>query len=78
MVSDSSFEETIRRQWQQKPTSRQLPDGQGFPTYSEAVKRRLTPHQFTRPLQLKKNPRQQTKWTNGSNISTTKNGGQKR
>ncbi|KAL9025911.1 MAG: hypothetical protein Q9196_005345, partial [Gyalolechia fulgens] len=64
MVSASSFEETIRRQWQHKPAFRQLPDGQGFPAYCEAVKRRLTPHHFTRPLQLKKNPRQQTKWTN--------------
>ncbi|KAL8725457.1 MAG: hypothetical protein Q9166_007351 [cf. Caloplaca sp. 2 TL-2023] len=64
MVSASSFEETERRLWQHKPTYRQLPDGQAFPAYSEAVKRRLTPHHFTRPLQLKKNPRQQTKWTN--------------
>ncbi|MCJ1424192.1 hypothetical protein MMC29_002079 [Sticta canariensis] len=64
MVSGPTFEETIRRQWQQKPASRQLPDGQGFPAYSEAVKRRLAPHHFTRSLQLKKNPRQQTKWTN--------------
>ncbi|KAI4183685.1 MAG: hypothetical protein LQ346_006262 [Caloplaca aetnensis] len=64
MVSASSFEETIRRQWQQKPASRQLPNGQGFSAYSEAVRRRLRSHHFTRPLQLKKNPHQQTKWTN--------------
>ncbi|KAL8750778.1 MAG: hypothetical protein Q9199_006849 [Rusavskia elegans] len=64
MVSDPDFEGTIRRQWQQKPAAQQLPDGQGFPAYSEAVKRRLTPHHFTRPLRLKKNPRQQTIWTN--------------
>ncbi|KAL8906415.1 MAG: hypothetical protein Q9207_002039 [Kuettlingeria erythrocarpa] len=64
MVSASSFEETIRRQWQQKPASRQLPNGQGFSAYSEAVRRRLRSHHFTRPLQLKKNPQQQTTWTN--------------
>ena len=64
MVSDSSFEETIRRQWQQKPVSRQLPDGQTFPAYREAAKRRLAPNHFTRPFQLKKNLRQQTDWTN--------------
>ncbi|KAF7507844.1 hypothetical protein GJ744_010008 [Endocarpon pusillum] len=43
MVSDPDFEGTIRRQWQQVPASRQLPDGQGFSAYSEAVKRRLAP-----------------------------------
>ncbi len=63
MVSAPSFEQTVRRQWQQKPASRQLPDGPAFPAYREAVKRRLAPHHFIRPLQLKENPRQQTKWT---------------
>lgn len=64
MVSNPSFEETLRRQWEWKPTSRQLPDGQAFPAYKEAVERRLTSYHFTRPLQLKMNPRQQTEWTN--------------
>lgn len=63
LASSSSFEETIRRQWQRKPTSRQLPDGQTFPAYREAIKRRLTPYHFTRPMQLKKDPRQQSEWT---------------
>lgn len=44
--------------------SRQLPWGQAFPAYREAVKRRLAPYNFTRPLQLRKDPRRQTKWTN--------------
>lgn len=64
MVSAPSFEETIRRQWQQKPASRQLPDSQAFPAYREAVERRLALYHFIRPLQLKENPRRQTKWTN--------------
>ena len=64
MVSSPSFEEATRRLWQHKPASRQLPDGQGFSAYIEMVKRRLNPYHFARPLQMKKNPRQQTKWTN--------------
>ncbi|KAF2452264.1 hypothetical protein BDY21DRAFT_425265 [Lineolata rhizophorae] len=62
-VSDSSFEETMRRQWQWKPELRLLSDDQGFPAYREAVKRRLAPHNFNRPLQLMKDPRKQTEWT---------------
>jgi hypothetical protein len=62
MVSAPSFKETIQRLWQHKLASRQLPEGQAFPAYREVVERRLAPHHFTRHLQLKKNPRQQTKW----------------
>ena len=57
------FEEIIRRQWQWKPELRLLSKGQGFPAYREAVKRRLAPHNFKRPLQLMKDPRKQTEWT---------------
>ncbi|KAF2241358.1 hypothetical protein BU26DRAFT_440732, partial [Trematosphaeria pertusa] len=64
MVSAPSFNETIRRQWQHMPTSKQLPDGQSFSAYKDAVQTRLTPHHFTRRLQLKKNPHQQDVWTN--------------
>ena len=64
MVSAPSFEETIRRQWQQMPPSRQLPDDQAFSAYRDAVKIRLMPHHFTRGLRLKKNPHRQDAWTN--------------
>ena len=65
-TSGSSFEATIRRQWQHKPAGRQfrVPDSQAFPPYRDAVKRRLARHNFARPLQLRKDPRRQTKWTN--------------
>ena len=66
MVSSSSFEETIRRQWQRNSISQQVivPDGQVFTAYRDAVKRRLARYDFARPLQLRKNPHQQTEWTN--------------
>lgn len=64
MISAPSFNETIQRQWQHMPASRQLPDGQPFSAYRDAVQTRLTPHHFTRRLQLKKNPHQQDMWTN--------------
>lgn len=63
MVSDSSFEETVLRLWQQKPELRLLSDDQEYSAYREAVKRRLAPHNFNRPLQLMKDPRKQTEWT---------------
>ena len=66
MTSSPSFEATMRRQWQHKLPSRQFegPGSKAFPLYRDAVKRRLARHNFTRPLQLKKDPRQQTEWTN--------------
>ena len=64
MVSAPSFNETIRRQWQHMPAFRQLPDGQSFSAYKDAVQIRLAPHHFTRRLQLKKNPHQQDAWAN--------------
>ncbi|KID94259.1 protein kinase, partial [Metarhizium majus ARSEF 297] len=64
MVSDPSFEETVRRLWQHKPVSRQLPESNSFTSYKEAVRRRLAPYQSARALQLKEDPRQQTQWTN--------------
>lgn len=47
-----------------KITTNKIHNGQAFSTYKEAVKSRLALYHFTRPLQLKRNPRQQTKWTN--------------
>ncbi|KAI0975068.1 hypothetical protein F4678DRAFT_458185 [Xylaria arbuscula] len=64
MVSATSFNETIQRQWQHMPASRQLPDGQSFAAYKDAVQTRLTPHHFIRRPQLRKNPHQQDTWTN--------------
>lgn len=64
MVSAPSFDETIQRQWQRISASRQLPDGQAFSAYRDAVQIRLASHHFTQPLQLKKNIHQQTVWTN--------------
>lgn len=65
-TSSSSFETTIRRQWQQKQASPEfrVPDRQVFPLYRDAVKRRLARHGFARAMRLKKDPRQQTEWTN--------------
>jgi hypothetical protein len=63
MVTDPTFKETIRRLWQQKPSARQLPEREPFTLYREAVRRRLAPHQFARPLLLRENPRHQTQWT---------------
>ena len=63
-VSDPSFDETMRRLWQGMPVYRQSPGGQVFSTYSDAVKICLAPHHFTRPLELKENPHQQTVWSN--------------
>lgn len=63
-VSSSEFEEMSRTYWTRMRASRQIPDGQGYPAYSQAVQRRLAQHHFMRPLALKKNPKQQTKWTN--------------
>ena len=64
MTCDPSFDETIQRQWQRMPESQELPKGQTFSTYSHAVKTRLAPHHFARPLQLKRYPQKQTAWTN--------------
>lgn len=66
MVSAPSFDETIQRQWQRMPASRQEPpppEGQTFAAYSDAVKIRLAPHHFTPSLQLRKDPQKQTAWT---------------
>ena len=63
MVSGSSFDETIRRQWELMPAS-QPPEGQTFSAYHNAVKIRLTPYHFTPSLQLRKDPQKQTVWTN--------------
>ncbi|KAL8858965.1 MAG: hypothetical protein Q9178_004446 [Gyalolechia marmorata] len=62
-VSQPSFNETTRRLWQYMPASRQLPEGQTFSAHSNAVKIRLAPHHFTKPLQLRKDPQKQTIWT---------------
>ncbi|RMD41530.1 hypothetical protein DV735_g3627, partial [Chaetothyriales sp. CBS 134920] len=64
MASAPSFNETVRRRWQHMPASRQLPDGQPFSVYKNAVQTRLTPHHFTRRPRLMKNPHKQDVWTN--------------
>ena len=63
-MSAPSFSETMRHMWQSIPACRQLPDGQSFSAYKDAVQMRLTPHHFTRRPHLKKNPHQQDMWTN--------------
>ena len=63
MVSDPSFEETIRRQWLRMQESRRPSTNQAFSVYREIVKSRLAPYQFTRALQLNRNPRRQNAWT---------------
>jgi hypothetical protein len=62
-VSNGSLEQTALRLWRQKPELRLLSDDHGFPAYRKAVKRRLAPYKFSRPLQLTKNPRKQTEWS---------------
>lgn len=62
MVSEPSFDETIRRQWQQMPAS-QPPESQTFSAYHNAIKIRLAPYHFTPSLQLRKDPQKQAPWT---------------
>ncbi|KAI8955285.1 hypothetical protein F4801DRAFT_574870 [Xylaria longipes] len=64
LISSASFPETAQRMWHYMYITPQLVDGRGFSAYSKAVKSRLAPYHFTHSLQLKMNPRQQTKWTN--------------
>ncbi|KAF2023512.1 hypothetical protein EK21DRAFT_118686 [Setomelanomma holmii] len=64
MVAADSFEETIRRQWQQKPLSRPLPGDAGFTSYREDVIKRLTSYCFAHPLLLRKSPDEQRPWDN--------------
>jgi hypothetical protein len=63
-ASDPGFAEHMRRMWESIRIYRQQPDDRGFQAFSNAVKRRLAPHHFTRPLRLKKNPYEQDTWTN--------------
>ena len=63
-ISAPSFDETNRRLWQFMAPSRQLPSGQAFSAYGDAVQIRLASHRFARPLHLKENPQQQSAWTN--------------
>ncbi|MCJ1448635.1 MAG: hypothetical protein MMC23_009152 [Stictis urceolatum] len=62
-ASNSEFEETFRRLWQGMAANSQLPDGQAFAAYQDAVNLRLVPHCFARRRQLKPNPLQQDVWT---------------
>lgn len=62
MVADSSFEETVKRLWQQKPAFQILPGEKKFAAYKGEVARRLAPYNFRQPLRLKKDPRQQRPW----------------
>ncbi|KAG9250831.1 uncharacterized protein F5Z01DRAFT_665048 [Emericellopsis atlantica] len=50
--------------WQSMHVSQQIPHDHGFLEYSEAVERRLAPHRFQLPLELKPNPHEQSTWTN--------------
>ncbi|KAL5120486.1 hypothetical protein ACEQ8H_001504 [Pleosporales sp. CAS-2024a] len=63
-LSNASFDQMIRREWQLKRQYRQLPGEPEFKSYHKAVTTRLTPYCFARPLHLKKNPSKQTPWTN--------------
>ncbi|KAI1112121.1 hypothetical protein F5Y14DRAFT_423219 [Nemania sp. NC0429] len=51
-----------RQQWKSMPVELQLP-GQTFSDYSAAVEHRLALYQFARPIQLQRDPRHQTQWT---------------
>ncbi len=64
-VSESSFDETIRRLWQGMPASEYQPppEGQTFAAYSDAIKIRLAPYRLTPLPQLRKDPQKQTAWT---------------
>ncbi|XP_044719102.1 uncharacterized protein HRG_07667 [Hirsutella rhossiliensis] len=50
------------RKWQIDNRDLEDDDG-GFPDYVEAVRRRLARHEFTRPFQLREDPKQQDKLT---------------
>ncbi|OAR01256.1 hypothetical protein LLEC1_07404 [Akanthomyces lecanii] len=63
MVSDASFEKTIRRQWEALSAFRQLPKKQSFSAYRDAMQMRIGRHQFDpRGLQLREDVRQQDSW----------------
>lgn len=62
LVSDPSFEETIRRKWENEPRFLELSGDRELPSYEEAVKKRLATHNFTQSFQLK-DPRHQDEWT---------------
>lgn len=62
MTAEDSFSETIRRQWRRIPSFLKTTD-QTFPSYHKFVKTALAPYDFARPVQLRRDPQKQTRWT---------------
>lgn len=59
MISNSSYEATIRRMWTMKPQFVEISSGAGFSEYEKAIKERLTSHNFTQAFRLEVNPKRQ-------------------
>lgn len=53
----------LEEKWAQRTVYREVHGDYGFPEYVKAVKQRLAQHNFTRPVQLQEDPRQQDKLT---------------
>ncbi|PNP51838.1 hypothetical protein THARTR1_07607 [Trichoderma harzianum] len=60
--SGPKYDEIIARLWEMKRKDCEVPGG-SFSAYQEAVKKRLTSHNFTREFRLEADPRQQDAWT---------------
>ena len=63
MLSNSTFDETVRREWEMRPKLLEVPSNAEFSVYEEAVKKRLASHKFTQEFQLTDDPRHQGVWT---------------
>ena len=59
MISNSSYEATIRRMWTMKSKFLETSSSAGFSGYEKAVKERLTSHNFTQAFRLEVNPKRQ-------------------
>ncbi|KAL8938571.1 MAG: hypothetical protein Q9216_003821 [Gyalolechia sp. 2 TL-2023] len=63
MVTDPSFEATMRRIWDHNPTSLEESGHEGSVAYVQAVRKRLAAHHFTQPVRFLEDPRRQDEWT---------------
>lgn len=63
LTSAASFEETIKRKWDNEPVCLEKSGLRGFAAYTQAVTRRLAKHHFTRQFRLLEDPCQQDDWT---------------
>ena len=70
VANKASFEAMAKRiwEWEYEKMGMEASNGKSFSAYARAVEKRLDTHHFDLaqpPFQLRKNPRQQDKWTTG-------------